>query len=179
MPDMRTICRFATLALLIGAAFPALAAAPQPRRPVDRTHMQGRWYEIARSPRKPTDGCQAGFIDWTPRPGGSFRIRAACQPGGPGAPIRVVTGEAVVLNPGPNTKIRLKVLAGLVQREYWVLDHAADYGWLIMAAPKGGFVAIEAPRPVLVPEARAEALARMKALGLDTSALIFPVQAAR
>jgi apolipoprotein D and lipocalin family protein len=179
VPDMRTICRFATLALAIGAAFPALAAAPQPRQAFDRAHMKGRWYEIARSPNKVNEGCQAGTTDWTPKPDGSFRISAACHRGSPTAPARVINGEVVVLNPGQNTKVKMKLLAGIIQREYWILDHAADYGWLIMGAPKGDFISIEATRPVLAPQVKAEALARAKALGYDTSSLIFPVQAAK
>ena len=168
------------LAVVVTAASPAaFAAAPQPRQSFDRAHMKGRWYEIARSPNKVNEGCQAGTTDWTPKPDGSFRIIAACHRGSPTAPARTIGGDVVVLNPGQNTKVKMKLLAGIIQREYWIFDHAADYGWLIMGTPKGDFISIEATRPVLPPAVKAEALARAKALGYDTSSLIFPVQVAK
>jgi apolipoprotein D and lipocalin family protein len=166
-------------AALAAVAFAAFAAAPQPRQPFDRAHMKGRWYEIARSPNKANEGCQAGTTDWTPKPDGSFRISAACHRGSPSAPAKVITGDVVVLNPGQNTKVKMKLLAGIIQREYWIFDHAEDYGWLIMGTPKGDFISIEATRPVLSPQVKAEALARARALGYDTSRLVFPAQVGR
>jgi apolipoprotein D and lipocalin family protein len=73
----------------------------------------------------------------------------------------------------------MKLLGGLISRDYWIFDHADDYGWLIMGTPKGDFVSIEATKPVLAPAARTEAFARARALGYDISKLDFPTQAAR
>lgn len=178
---MRTKPTIATLGPILACAIalPALAAPPQPRASFDRNRMQGRWYEIARTPTSINRGCQGSATDWAPKPDGSFRITAVCRKGSPTGPARTVTGEVQVLNPGQNTKVRMKLLAGLVSRDYWIFDHADDYGWLIMGTPKGDFVSIEATRPVLAPAARAEALARAKALGFDTSRLAFPLQPAR
>jgi apolipoprotein D and lipocalin family protein len=176
---MRTKWLAATLALAIGAASTARAEAPQPRRSFDRSRMQGRWYEIARTPNRINDGCQGSSTDWTPKADGAFRISAACHKGSLTAPPRLINGEVTILNPPQNTKVRMKVLGGLISRDYWIFDHAGDYGWLIMGSPKGDFISIEATRPALAPAAKAEALARARSLGYDTSKLVFPVQAGR
>lgn len=176
---MRTNCLIATLAVAAATASSAMAAAPQPVRSFDKSHMKGRWYEIARSPNKVNEGCQAGTTDWTPKGDGSYRISAACHKGSPTAAPRIINGDVEILNPGQNTKVRMKLFAGIIQRDYWIFDHAADYGWLIMGSPKGDFISIEATHPVLSPAVKAEALARAKALGYDTSKLIFPKQVAR
>jgi apolipoprotein D and lipocalin family protein len=169
----------ATLAVAIAGASTALAAAPQPVKAFDTKHMQGRWYEIARSPNRVNQGCEAGTTDWTPKGDGTYRISAACHKGSPTAAPRVINGDVEILNPGHNTKVRMKLFAGIIQREYWIFDHAADYGWLIMGTPKGDFISIEATRPILSPAVKAEALARARSLGYDTSKLIFPVQVRR
>lgn len=175
MPDMRTICRFATLAAVLVSASAAQAAAPQPRQAFDQRHMKGRWYEIARSPNKVNEGCQAGTTDWTPKGDGSYRIAAACHKGSPTARPRVISGDVEILNPGQNNRVKMKIFGGLISREYWIFDHAHDYGWLIMGTPKGDFISIEATRPFLPPAVKAEALARARALGYDTSKLVFPI----
>jgi apolipoprotein D and lipocalin family protein len=169
----------AAAAIVLTGATAALAEAPQPKRSFDSAHMKGRWYEIARSPNRVNQDCQAGTTDWTPKGDGAYRISAACHKGSPTASPRVIIGEVVVLNPGQNNKVRMKVFGGIIQRDYWIFDHAADYGWLIMGSPKGDFVSIEATRPILAPAVKAEALARTKALGFDTSALVFPAQLAK
>ena len=167
----------ATLVPLLALAIcqPA-AAAPQPRAPFDRAHMKGRWYEIARTPNRVNRDCQGSATDWQPKPDGSFRITAICRKGSPTGPAKTVTGDVEVLNPGQNNRVKMKLLAGLVSREYWIFDHAADYAWLIMGTPKGDFVSISATRPILPEPVKAEALARARALGFDTSRLAFPMQ---
>ena len=49
------------------------AAAPEPAKPIDVARFYtGRWYEIARTPMKLTDGCVAGATDYTPGPDGGI-----------------------------------------------------------------------------------------------------------
>ena len=158
---------------------PAKPAPPQPARPVPMNVYTGRWYEIARTPNRINQDCQAGTTDWTPKADGSFDIAAACHKGSPTATPRIIKGSVEVTNPPANTKVRMKLFGGLIARDYWIFDHAADYGWLIMGSPRGDFISIEATRPILAPAVKAEALAHARSLGFDTAKLIFPVQLAR
>jgi apolipoprotein D and lipocalin family protein len=63
---------------------------------------------------------------------------------------------------------------GLVHQEYWILDHADDGAWAIMATPGGNYVWLLARRPVLAPAVMAAALARVRQLGY--ARLVFPHQ---
>ena len=75
-----------------------------------------------------------------------------------------------------NAKMQLAMLGGLLTQQYWILDHAADDGWLIMTTPNDHYVWLMARQPALNAAARAAALARLQQLGFDLSHLAFPQQ---
>ena len=72
----------------------------------------------------------------------------------------------------------MRFMGGLITQEYWILDHADDNAWAIMATPGGHFVWVLARRPALEPALRAQVLGRVRALGYDVSRLMFPQQVA-
>lgn len=179
MPRRLKFAYVAVAGLCFMFAARAVAGAPEPRQAFDRSHMKGRWYEIARTPNRFNADCQGSATDWTPQADGDFRISAICHKGSLTGPAHVINGEVSILNPGRNTKVRMKLLGGIVQRDYWIFDHAPDYAWLIMGSPKGDFISVEATRPVLSAAVKAEVLTRARALGYDTSKLVYPLQAAK
>jgi apolipoprotein D and lipocalin family protein len=63
---------------------------------------------------------------------------------------------------------------GLVHQEYWILDHADDGAWAIMATPGGNYAWLLARRPTLPPQVLSLALARLRQLGYQR--LVFPQQ---
>jgi apolipoprotein D and lipocalin family protein len=155
-----------------------MAAAPPPAKPIDPAKFYtGRWYEFARTPTMFTDGCVAGTTDFYTTDYGQLFERDACRRGGPTGPEKVFQGPAIALNPGENTKFVVHyVLFGVVPfaQTYWILDHADDYSWFIVATPSFQNVAIlgRAPRPS---DTEIAALtARTRRLGYDTSKLEFP-----
>jgi apolipoprotein D and lipocalin family protein len=173
-----TPIRIAAACAALGAGLPfasiAVAAAPQPRQAFDQARMPGRWYELARLPSAVNRDCQAPTTDWRAVSPDRFEIAATCRKGAPDGPARVISGKVEILDPGRNTKVRMKVLGGLINQDYWLLDRASDYGWLIMGTPKGGFISISTRTPDPSPALKAEAVARARALGYDTSQLIYP-----
>ena len=165
----------AVLALALpGAAF--AAAAPQPRKAFDVGHMAGRWYEIARTPNHINQGCQASTTDWTADGPGKFRISAVCHRGAPDGPEKVIRAEVRITDPVSHAKVSMSILGGLIASDYWLLDHADDYRWLIMGTPNGRFISIMASGPRLPPDAKAAALGAVRSLGYDTAGLVFPIQ---
>ena len=162
--------------LTAGAVSSALAAAPEPRKPFDVGHMTGRWYEIARTPNSINRDCQAGTTDWVPAPDGTFKVTVVCRKGALDGPAQVVKAAVAITDPVTHAKVRMSVLGGLIAQDYWLLDHAGDYAWLIMGTPGGKFISIMASRPHLPPAAQAEAILDARALGYDTSRLVFPIQ---
>ncbi len=65
---------FAAAALSAAVAAPALAAAPEPQKPVDPSRYTGRYYEIARFANANQRDCHAPTYDWSRTPKGDLTI---------------------------------------------------------------------------------------------------------
>jgi apolipoprotein D and lipocalin family protein len=170
---------FCALFAFVALAAPAFAGQLQPARPVPVNLYSGRWYEIARTPNHMQGDCQASTTDFFGWAGGVFQAVQTCHQGAPTGPAKVVTVSGRVLPSTQNAKMQLAMLGGLLTQQYWILDHAADDGWLIMTTPNDHYVWLMARQPALNAAARAAALARLQQLGFDLSHLAFPQQPAR
>ena len=73
-------------------------------------------------------------------------------------------------------KIRIGFFAGLIQKDYWVVDRSDDYSWSIMSMPDRKYVWIMSRRPVLSPPQKAALVARAQSLGYDTARRVFDEQ---
>ena len=167
------------LAALAATAAPVRASAPQPKKPFDVERMPGHWYEIARTSNSLNRDCQASATDWTASGDGKFKIVAVCRQGSPTGPEKVIKGDVRITDPEAHNKVRMYLFGGLISADYWLLDHAPDYSWLIMGTPNGKFMSIMSPHPVLPAGVRAEVLLDARTMGYDTSKLVFPEQPTR
>ena len=166
--------------LLLIAGCASLSAArpiraPQPARPIEPNGFYaGRWYEIARTPMKLTDGCVAGYSDYITR-GDRLIQRDGCRDKTSLGKEKVVAGPLTVLNPGENTKVRVDYrLFGFwpVQRTYWMLDHGPD--WFVMSDPALENINVYTREPR--PSAEKVAMLNLKVAGFgyDVSKLEYP-----
>jgi apolipoprotein D and lipocalin family protein len=161
-------------------ATPALAGrAPQPTKPVAPTVFSGRWYEIARMPNLMQKDCQGSSSDFSGWAGGAFSVIQTCHKGTPQGPAQTFNAKARILPASGNAKMKMSFMGGLLSQEYWILDHADDNNWAIMATPGGNYVWVLSRRPVLDPATRTAALQRVRTLGYDLSRLTYPQQMAR
>ena len=160
----------------VTAPSPSEYRAPQPAKPVDVQRLwSGRWHEIARLPDRLTDGCVAGASIYTPVEGTRVDVRDTCQVGSPQGREKSIGGRGEILDPGANTKLRVKYLAGFVTWDYWVLDRADDYSWFISADPT--FDRLFIYTRDLPTQAQVRSLTeRARALGYDVRRLEFPAQ---
>lgn len=172
----RALSGLALIATLVTAGA-AVAWAPPPARPISEDIYSGRWYEIARTPNNMQKDCQAPTSDFTSWSGGEFLFTETCHRGTVDGPLKVVRARARLLRPGDNTRFRVSFFGGLVRQEYWILDHADDNSWLILATPGGNFVWLLARRPSLPGASLAAATSRAASLGYAPSRLIYPAQA--
>ena len=160
-------------------ASPALAQAPEPRKPIDPTRFyRGVWLEVARRPMWITDGCPAGTTAYTRgAQAGIVAVKDACRPGSPSGPEKSISGEGQILDPGMNAKLRVRYNL-FIQRDYWIIDRANDYSWFIEASPDFRDLYIFTRR---VPSKTqlAALVQRARALGYDVSKLEFPAQPPR
>jgi apolipoprotein D and lipocalin family protein len=154
--------------------------APQPAKSIDVAKFYtGRWYEIARTPMKITDGCVAGTTDYSRDHKGTLIDTDACRQGSPDGKVRIFAGPTTILDATTNAKVSVRYTVFGVfpaSKTYWMLDRGDDYDWFIVADPAFDNLSLftREPRP---DKARVEVLAaRAKALGYDVSKLEYPAQ---
>ena len=145
---------------------------------IELSQMMGRWYEVARLPNSLQRGCQAGTSDWT-RSTEGFAVVQACHKGSPEGPISQWKAKARVADPATNAVFKMSFFGGLVSKEYRVLDHHPADGWLILSTDDGHYLWLMSQKPTLPMAVRAQALAKIKALGFDVARLEFPLPPAR
>jgi apolipoprotein D and lipocalin family protein len=174
---MKLFSTACALVALLGSAGAAVAAAPpQPAKAVSANLYSGRWYEIARTTNRMQADCQASTTDFSGWRSGSFSAVQTCHKGAPTGPRTTVTVQGHVLPSSGNAKMQLGMLGGLISREYWILDHADDNNWLIMATSDGRYVWLLSRQPEITAAAKAAAIGRMQQLGLNLTRLAFPPQ---
>jgi apolipoprotein D and lipocalin family protein len=166
------------VALLISCASSSVSRAPEPAKSIDISRIfSGRWFEIARTPMKLTDGCVAGTTDFYRRPDGVLMDRDACRQGSPDGKERTYQGPVTISNPDMNSKFVVNyVVWGFISvpRTYWILDH--DKNWFIVSDPEFKNVSVftRSPRPGR--SRTDEIIAEVQQLGYDTGKLEFPTQ---
>jgi lipocalin len=113
------------------------------------------------------------------RPGsyGLLFRRDLCAPSGRKGRGRVLVGAVEILNPGPDSKmlVRVRVMGAFyIPKISWVLDHGQDYGWFIASDPEFRSVSVftREARPSEALQKRL--LERVRALGVEASALEYP-----
>jgi apolipoprotein D and lipocalin family protein len=157
----------------------AEAVAPEPKQRIDAARFyNGRWYEIARTPMKITDGCVAGTTDYIRQPDGQVIDKDACRMGSPTGKEKSFAGPVTLLNED-NTKMRVDYkVFGLFNspRTYWVLDHDETYGWFIVSNRNFDQVSLFSRNARPSASEVAMLTAKAKALGYDVSKLEYPAQ---
>jgi len=152
------------------ASPPAMAAAPQPTRPVAPGMYVGRWFQIAQILKSDHHPCHAGTDDFQPAAQGQFIVTVTCHD--LSGAVRQTRARGAVTANSAGAKFRVSFLAGFITQEYWVLDQAADQSWVLLATPAGNFLWLMARRPNMDPAARSAALARIRTLGFDVTRLV-------
>lgn len=146
-------------------------SVPQPIKPVDPARYRGIWYEIGRYENFIERGCEGVSTDYEPRPDGLIQLTNICRKGSPSAPAQVIRGRAKVVDGSANAKMKVSFIGPFFIGDYWVLDHASDYSWSIMAEPTGRYLWLltRAARPS--PQVRDAIETRARQLGYDLSVL--------
>jgi apolipoprotein D and lipocalin family protein len=172
MMSMR-ILLLAFCAAVLSATSAGAVTPPKPEEHIEPTKMLGRWYEVARLPNKTQRDCQAGISEWA-READGFDVLQVCHRGSVSAPPTEWKAKAKVLDPKTNARFKMTFFGGLLSQEYWVLEHRSDQGWLILGTPNGKYLWLMSQRPSLASGVKAQAVARIKQMGYDVSALEFP-----
>lgn len=154
------------------------AAVPEPARPVDLQRYLGKWYEFARYENGFERGCEGVTAEYTLREDGLVGVRNTCNADCAEGEPRTSEGRARIVPGSGGAKLEVSFFGPFFFGDYWVLDHGDDYAWSIVGEPSGRFLWI-LTREARPPRALATSLiARVAALGYDTSMLRETVQSA-
>lgn len=151
--------------LTLSAAPAALAGAHPPARAIPASFYSGKWYEIARTPNAGQRDCQAPSTEFTGASASGFSVHQICHKGSATGAAKTFDTKGKIIGGSENTRFSMSFLGGLQKQEYWILDCAEDHGWAIMATPGGNYVWLLSRQPQMSAEVKAQALARVKALG--------------
>ena len=176
---MRIVIALTALAALAACASPPVnrqSAEPLAVVPaVDLDRYLGRWYEIARLENGFEKNCEGVTADYSRRDDDLIRVVNTCRVGAPDGKARVADGKARVVDPASNARLEVSFF-GPFWGDYWILDLTEDYSRSIVGEPSGRYLWILARTPVISEDSRADALARLEAMGYDVSRLYFTKQ---
>ncbi len=165
----------ASIALATGAGLATAsfaAGAPEPRKAIDLDRFMGRWNEVLHTPNDLQKNCYAAFQIWSSDGPGRFSIFQVCHRGSATGPEHRVRTGARVLDPPINARFEASFFGGLIHKDYWILDHADDYSWMIASTTDGKFIGVLTRKAELAREEVEIMSARVSALGLDANHLV-------
>lgn len=143
---------------------------------IDLDRFDGRWFEVARSPNDVQKDCSRAQIDFTAtNRDDRYGITVTCTRRADGR-VETLRADARI-DSGNNAKFRFTLrgilaVGGLAGQNYWVMDHAPDYSWAILALPNKSdwWIWHRSQNPSAA--VRSQTLARARQLGLNTSQVV-------
>lgn len=171
----RLLCAFGILLLAAcRATAPAGAGAPELRavERVDLARYAGTWHEIARTPFAIQDRC-ARDTTATYAPLGADRIAVTNRCVLPDGREFGVDGVAWVIDRASNARLKVSFLPAWLRwlpigrGDYWIIDLATDYGWVVIGEPRRRYLWILARSPTLPAATYRDIMDRLPAQGYD------------
>lgn len=162
---------FRSLFVMVAICASAPVLAQDKSKSIDPARFyHGAWLEVARRPMWITDGCNQGTTAYVrgAQPN-QVHVRDACRKG---SEETVLNGDAEILDPGVNSRLRVRYNP-LLSVDYNIVDHAADYSWFIETSPTLDNVFIFTRKRPSSKQLSA-LVERARRLGYDTSTLEFP-----
>lgn len=173
---MRLSSNAAVTALAAAAALSLPDLAQAQVRGLDIQRFDGRWFEIARSPNDLQRDCTRVQIDLTPTGRADrYDTTVACTRRADGRLETLRASARIDMNEPAKLRFTLRgalSFGGLAGQNYWVLAHAPDYSWAVLALPNKSDWWIWHRNANPGATVRGQALARARQLGLDTSRVV-------
>ncbi|GAN00279.1 lipoprotein Blc [alpha proteobacterium U9-1i] len=163
-----------TLAVLAGACagqpVNRTSSTPLPVSAVETEPYLGLWHEAARLPNRFERDCVAATAEYGARDDGMLSVRNVCTRAD--GSTRDAVGRARRVGEGDEGKLKVSFF-GPFWADYWVVERADDYSWSIVSEPEGRYLWVLTRAEQITPAERALFDARLRALGFDTSKLIW------
>lgn len=158
-------------AIVIASAL-ACTPAPETVSYVDTNQIQGTWFEIAHLPRTTQEGCTGTTATYTPVSDGHFAVVNACT---------LTSGQKLsqaatlyVIDSKTNSKLGID-LGGFIG-DYWIVDVASDYRYMVVGHPSRDYLWIMSRDRQMSDADLSRVLEHAEKNGFDTSHMEFTPQ---
>ena len=138
---------------------------------VDLNKYLGKWYEIYRLPNWfEDDDCVTVTAEYGLRDDGGVSVLNTCHKASKKEEAR---GIAKIVEGSSNSKLRVSFFRPFYG-DYWILDLANDYSWVLIGEPAGKYFWILARDKKLSPDLEESLLVRAEKLGYLRKDLVRP-----
>lgn len=138
---------------------------------VELNRYLGKWYEIYRVPNRFEDtDCRKVTAEYSLRPDGRIKVLNTCFKADK---KNEAVGVANIVEGSNNAKLKVSFFRPFYG-DYWVLDLAADYSWVLVGEPSGKYFWILARDKTLSPSLESELLTKAEKLGYNRKDFIKP-----
>lgn len=144
---------------------------------VDLERYLGRWYEIARFENSFETDCVGVTATYGRKPDGTVSVTNRCLVKTLNGEESIAEGSARIVDTTSNAKLAVSFFWPF-EGDYWVIALADDYSWALVGEPSGRYLWILARTPQIAPSLKAELVGKLDAMGYDTKALHWTLQAA-
>jgi apolipoprotein D and lipocalin family protein len=141
---------------------------------VDLKQVEGKWYEVAHLARATQVECTGTTATYTRRSDGTFSFVHECTT--PSGAYRGSTSVAKVVDQA--TPAKLEVDFGGYIGEYWIIEAASDYHYMVVGHPSRDYLWIMSRTPSLSAEDMNMATLHAREKKFDTTRLEFTTRAA-
>lgn len=135
---------------------------------VDIPRYLGRWYEIAALPQWFERNCFAARADYTLREDGKVNVINSCRKGSLDGRPNTARGVARIVDTNSNAKLKVQFFWPF-EGDYWILDLADDYSYVLVGAPSRESLWVLARQPSLSPETLEALLDKASELGFPVA----------
>lgn len=143
--------------ILCAFLFTTVACASNSTEPVrtvgsvDVPSYMGKWYEITRFPNSFQKKCLATTAEYKLRQDGKVAVKNTCKTANG---LKVANAIARIADKKTNAKLKVSFVPffnrfGWFAGDYWILDLAADYSYVLVGAPDRNFLWILSRTPTL------------------------------
>ncbi len=139
---------------------------------VDTTQLQGTWFEIGHLPRSTQEGCAGTTATYDAIADGRFAVTHECLL--PNGQQLKSSATLYVIDQTSNAKLGID-LGGFIG-DYWIIDQASDYHYLVVGHPSRQYLWILARDRHMSQTDLDGILARAKQNGFDTSLIEYTNQ---
>ena len=172
--------RLAWIPLIVASLAACATGRPTipPVASVDLPRFMGDWYVIAHIPSRPERDAYDAVESYRLDADGRIRTTYTQRKGSFSAPVETMEPVGTVVE-GTNNAVWGMQFVWPIKAEYVIVDLAPDYSRTIIGRSKRDYVWLMARAPQLPEPELQAAIARIKALGYDTSKLRMVPHAAR